>query len=370
MSRYKLRKATNQDNDAINKLYNRITGRKRTLEEYKWEWLDNPAGESERWVIYEESTSEIVGHHGLIPIRFSAWGTTVLAGKTENTMVSPEHRNKFVYLSFEKRMLEEAKKRFDLLFTTAGGGAPGKIRERLGYETMGRWTTYLLYASPRYILGWSVDYLASIDKTALFLLPLLLPLSLLALLGMAAHRAVRTMVDQSVHGIRMVESPTVNEHKEELDRFWQENRKYFGPTPERSGAYLEWRFQRNPHNKFRLFLFYERSELRGYAMIRPGETKTGGRMLSRMEIDDIVAAGNEERLYGCFLKNLLKVAKEFHSGGLKTVESDDALNRALRRARLVPRRDQPKNHPFYAYAHKPGLNLKGWFITEALSEGL
>jgi len=107
MARYKLRKATNQDNEAINQLYNRITGRQRNLKEYNWEWLENPAGESERWVICEGSTGEIVGHHGLIPIRFNHRETTLLAGKTENTMVAPEHRNKFVYLSYEKRMLEK-----------------------------------------------------------------------------------------------------------------------------------------------------------------------------------------------------------------------------------------------------------------------
>jgi len=55
---------------------------------------------------------------------------------------------------------------------------------------------------------------------------------------------------------------------------------------------------------------------------------------------------------------------------LKTVISDDALNRALRKGRFFPWREQAKGHPFYAYAHKPGQSVKGWFITDALSEGL
>jgi hypothetical protein len=369
MSRYNLRKATNQDNVAINQLYNRITGRERTLKEYTWEWLDNPAGESERWVICEESTGEIAGHHGLIPIRFNDRGTTLLAGKTENTMVAPEHRNKFVYLSFEKRMLEEAKQRFDLLFTYAGGEAPGMIRRRLGYESVGQWTMYLLHADRLYVRSLFADRPGSV-KVPLFMRPLAHRMSLCVLPVMQWYRDFRIWGGQYLPGIRMEDGLVFDEHKEELEVFWQENKRHFGPTPERNGAYLEWRFQKNPHNKYRLFLFYEKSKLQGYAIIRSGEPKEGSTALSRMAIDDMVAAKNDQRLYASFLKDLLGKAKNYDSMVLKTVESDDALNRAVRRARLVPRRDQPKKDPFYAYAHKPGHSVKGWFITDALSEGL
>jgi hypothetical protein len=172
----------------------------------------------------------------------------------------------------------------------------------------------------------------------------------------------------------MVKTLRFDEHKEEVDDFWRKNKSHFGPTPERSGAYLEWRFGKNPYNPYQLWLDYEEGQLNGYAVTRLGKVRTRDGVLRRMVIEDLVVAGNDRRLYERFLKELLSDPSECDLGVLRTVESEDALNAALRNRRFFPWRQQPTGEaggaPFYAYAHGSAGPAKGWFVTEALSEGV
>jgi hypothetical protein len=172
----------------------------------------------------------------------------------------------------------------------------------------------------------------------------------------------------------MVKTLRFEEHKEEVEDFWRKNRSHFGPTPERSGEYLEWRFGKNPYNSYQLCLDYEGGRLNGYAVTRPGRVRTGSGVLRRMVIEDLVVAGNDRRLYDRFLKDLLRDPPEYDLGVLRTVGSDDALNGALRSGRFFPWREQAEGEaggaPFYAYAHGSAGPVRGWFVTEALSEGV
>ncbi len=131
------------DEYGIVKLYNKITGRCRTVEQHRWEWLDTPQGNGSIWVITESGSGEIVGHHGLIPIQLDYYGKTLLLGKTENTILHPKYLGTGIYFIHEKRFLQEAVERFDLLYTTFGHGTPGKIRKKLGYKSVGRYLTYI-----------------------------------------------------------------------------------------------------------------------------------------------------------------------------------------------------------------------------------
>lgn len=124
------------DETAINDLYRHVTGRCRSEAAWRWQWMENPAGSSEMWVIEieEHGASRIVGHHGVMPFRATIRGRSLLIGKTENTMVLPEVRHRILYPRFEKRFLAMYRDRFDALFSTRGPAAAIRLRRAMGYR--------------------------------------------------------------------------------------------------------------------------------------------------------------------------------------------------------------------------------------------
>ena len=66
-------------------LYNRITGRCRTVAQHRWEWLCAQEGVDSIWVLLDSDSSEIVGHHGLIPVNMEYFGSALVAGKKQKT---------------------------------------------------------------------------------------------------------------------------------------------------------------------------------------------------------------------------------------------------------------------------------------------
>ena len=114
-----------------------MTGRSRSVEDWKWQWVDNPAGRSEMWLIEEtldDGSARLIGHHGVMPFRATIDGNDCLVGKTENTMVHPDHRSRILYPRFERRFLAAYEPRFAMLFSTTGPAAAIRLRKAMGYE--------------------------------------------------------------------------------------------------------------------------------------------------------------------------------------------------------------------------------------------
>lgn len=148
---YRYRRFQPGDEMEINKLYEETTGRKRTKEAYLWQWMNAPGGRGEIWLIEAESDKKcwkLIGHHGVMPIRFSQRQNELLFGKTENTFVHPDYRRKILYPRFEERFRKEYEQRFHALFSTTGPTAA--IRQRLaqGYELPTTWVTFKWWVKP------------------------------------------------------------------------------------------------------------------------------------------------------------------------------------------------------------------------------
>lgn len=152
-SRYFLRPSELADGAQLNQLYKSVTGLPRTLEAWRWEWHEGPFGSAPSYVIVHRETNAVVGHHGVIPIPLRFNGQSLRGARTENSMIDPAHRGKFMYPAFEAQILAQLIENYDAIFTTAGKGAPGVVRQRLGYVKIGDWHTY----SP----GWSIGYHAA-----------------------------------------------------------------------------------------------------------------------------------------------------------------------------------------------------------------
>lgn len=105
------------------------------------------------WVIEEHNADgpvEIIGHHGVMPFRATIDGEACLVGKTENTMVHPDHRSRILYPRFERRFLAAYEPRFAMLFSTTGPAAAIRLRKAMGYAYRDPMWTDILY---RGVLG-------------------------------------------------------------------------------------------------------------------------------------------------------------------------------------------------------------------------
>jgi hypothetical protein len=229
--RFSYRRYKEGDASAINELYFRVTGRKRTVEQHAWQWLKSPAGESEMWLIeatLDDGSTQLIGHHGVMAEEFSYHGKDIRVGKTENTMVLPEFRQKLLYPRFEKKFLDNYESKFDALFSTMGPAPAIRLREAMGYKSKYEWKTF--YAGVEPILSTAI------------ILGRLFPKErpdLIDLIGSSPN----IQIDGVQFDVIKYEDSSFN-----FDDFWKVAGRKYGITPKRSRANLKWRFWNNPYH--------------------------------------------------------------------------------------------------------------------------
>ena len=327
------RKFTEKDKSELNDSYNRFTGRSRTIEQFEWEWLDTPEGWGSMWLLEDSDTGKIVGHHGLIPIKFSYFGSPILMGKTENTHLHPPYAGKGVYYPFEVKFIEEAKDRFGLLYTTQGSGAPGRVRLKLGYATVGRYAHYIKVTKKSYLDKQLANTIRKRIRNR-FIAALLIGISKAGSVFLMPFFSREGSMDRTVKLERVTNIETV---AEELDKFWEWNKGKFGITADRNSRYLKWRIFDNPNLTYEFFLARRQSDVVGYVI-----TRNAGE--GRGVITDLIASNNDEKVFNTILDGAVSKFREsgIHVIQFLTLSSDNFLNKALRRngfvsSSMVPR---------------------------------
>ena len=324
------RKFTEEDKEELNDSWNRFTGRSRTVTQFEWEWLNTPEGWGSIWVLEGSDSGKIVGCHGLIPIRLSYFGRSILSGKTENTHLHPPYRGKGIYYPFEVKCLQQARARFQLTWTTAGVAEQGRIRLKLGYATVGRYAHYIK-ATKKLNLDRAVANTINKIVDNKFIATLLIGASKLgnAVLMLLFYRKGQT--DQT---IKLERVTSINTVAEELDKFWERNRGKFGITIDRNSRYLKWRIFDNPNLSYEFFLAVRQRQVVGYVITKSSE-KVGVKLGT---IVDLIADDNSEVIFNSILD---RVDSMFRENGIymihfPTLLSGNSLNRALKGNGFVP----------------------------------
>lgn len=234
--KYTYRRYTSGDEDVINDLYRQVTGRQRNHEAFTWQWLETPAGESEIWLIeahLSDGTTKLIGHHGVMALAFSHFGVPLRAGKTENTMVLPEYREKILYPRYEQRFFAEYESKFHVLFSTSGPREAIRVREAMGYEYKHDWKTLHFASEP--VL--SARLLASELAQRWFETD--------TYLGNCVFPDEIMIQGTRVHCFfRRDPAPFFD-----FDGFWQQAGSHYPCTPTRTASYLGWRFWRSPYTR-------------------------------------------------------------------------------------------------------------------------
>lgn len=232
------------DEEKINNLYFQVTGRRRSIDQFRWQWLDAPGGQGEIWLIeYENSNGDLllVGHHGVMPLRFSAGNVNLMFGKTENTMVLPEYRKKILYTRFEQRFLKQYEPRFNATFSTMGPSAAIRLREALGYTAENYWITYdwpLRVGATLDLLAAKVGRNTASSGCKSFTI-------LANTISKIFHKIPKKTQCYPVPLVELTQDQALNSPF--FDTFWDNARLGYSITPRRDKIDLNWRFWSNPY---------------------------------------------------------------------------------------------------------------------------
>lgn len=364
------------DEVGINKLYKLITGRERSDEQYRWEWVHTWCGQGSIWLAFDEDRApddQLIMQYSLIPTPFSVRGESYLAGKTENCMSHPDLRGKGHYFLHEQKYFEEAKKRFQIFFTTTGNvarGAPGAVRRKLGYKAFDSWVnlSFQLNKLPAY----NNNGKSLLGKTWNGILPYIRNIRHCYCSLFIPKQTDPNMIIMEEHQAPLME----------IEQLWEKNKYLYGITVERTSKYLHWRINKNPYFQHKYLLYRQGKSLKGYVIfcILKGNI---------LKIVDIFADDKDERIFKSMLKQLIFWAVENQMDVIQCLTSSKNLflRRVFSSCGFLPRfnisrfmnfykTNLSQRLPFHVFisdsvvnTHPDILNTGDWYMTELVFEG-
>ena len=276
--RFEVRKARLEDIESINRLYLEVAGINRTRSEYMWQWEESPAGIADRWVIVDNNVSKIIGHHGIMPFFFMHKGKTILAGKTENTMVLSKYRKKIIYPVIEKRLLKNYSKKYDIIFSSMGPDSVIRMRKGLGYAVSNKWIRYDI------VLGYKFYFNAVLRKFFL-------------------NKAEQLTLESDNNCEVVHLSGNVKNINTFINNIWSQAHFSYGVTARRFWVDVKWRFFDNPYfNGY--FFVYSDEHVQGYAVL-----KNRGNNIYQLE--DIICAPFDNGKYVKFVNKIIKLISNY-----------------------------------------------------------
>lgn len=353
------------DETAINDLYLRITGRTRTSEQWAWQWQQAPGGTGDIWLIeavHPDGCVELIGHHGIMPVRFTLGPTDLLFGKTENTMVLPEYRKRILYPRYEQRFAARYEPRYHALFSTMGPAEAIRQREALGYTASHSW---MRLEKSSYVWRVFARVLARFPNGC-------------------PERAIKALVRSSPNtklpsGVDILTNREARSNSF-MRNYWKHARNSWGVSPRRDVEDLAWRYWNNPYTEYYAVIVQNLQVGSGVGIAMQGPN-AGHWVLVDFSIEkpcaklfeyalNAVAQGLRKR-FGCKIISFSFTDDSVSGFYMSTVQQafgersvrgqKHAVNRTS--ARYMPRKVTSKG------AAIAGLTLGGWDITGAVFEG-
>ncbi len=272
------------DEKVINDLFNRIFKKSRTLDEWKWKFIDNPSSKDPAlWVTVAENNGKIVGHYASIPIEMKIKDKVALAGQPVDLMIDPSFRSGariFWELNKENKKNNKGISAFAFGFPNENSYEVGK--RFLGYKDLCEMVQLFKRLSYRNAI-----------KRRVKLLPCWI-LNLIDKLSRLFYRltfAVKNLNERA--SVR-----NVDYFDERIDGLWEKAKDRYAIMTIRNLSYLRWRYKNENYTK----IIAERgNELLGYSVIKIEEFKDArvGYLL------DILYKDNIKPILSGTLKHLL-----------------------------------------------------------------
>lgn len=226
-----------------------------TSQEYKlaWHWLHqrNPYSTS-KVLVGVDSQNKIIAHMGMFPLKFVAFGKSLLAGFPEQLMVAESFRQSLLFANLETRFLKEYKgSGVKFVYALVTRSRVLKAHLALGFNGSG---SLPVYARPYNLSRLAEHYVA--NPVMRFLARPVLSI-LESLLRFCWIRKPKTL--NVVQASRFTE---------EWEPFLQEACRGFQYYALRNVGILNWRFADFPGRAYQIYLALENSKPVGYVVLR------------------------------------------------------------------------------------------------------
>lgn len=356
------------DEELINQLYRSVTGRSRTLKQYTWQWLSAPAGIGDIALIHGQDDlgkTKLIGHHGVMPLRFTNRDNDLLFGKVENTMVLSSYRDKILYPRFEKRFKQVYENRYHGLFATMGPESAIRVRHATGYKFPVNWVNFKLATSPlaQIQYPWKIflNQLGNGKNTN----------------GLMNDRFSKEVIEKRMRMSNFLSSVEA-EKTSFFDRFWDQARLNHGIAPRRDKADLSWRFWRNPYKEHYTFVVDDSHQKCGYAIV-----SINPEMSFQAFLEDYAVINPSQANYDELFKSLIVALDKAGVTCLNVLSTTDEVldgtNAVFKKyqfillriwCRLDKVRERPGMPRFITESGiSCGLSDRNWFVTGIVLEG-
>jgi GNAT superfamily N-acetyltransferase len=250
----------------------KVCNMKRTIDEWIWEYRDNPAGQM---IAVEDWQGQIVGHMAWVPTRMKVDTKIVMGSQAVDLVVHPEFRRHGIFLAIGRLLAKEAEKQSNEVTY----GFPNKPAHpgHLKYGWFDVCEVPLLvkpfdlhetdlFESNRFM------QLLSNNKLIGKLIPSTLRTVLVTLSFFSRiFNRVQATNDSENYTIHTVES-----FDNKFDDFWKDVTRDYTIIVCRDKEFLNWRYCKRPTTKYTVFVAEENSRILGYIVMRIDDRKKMG----------------------------------------------------------------------------------------------
>ncbi|MFN3533130.1 MAG: GNAT family N-acetyltransferase [Candidatus Brocadia sp.] len=239
------------DEEGINKLFNRIFHKSRTIEEWNWKFRENPASKDPaEWIVVAERDGKVIGHYASLATEMKYDNRVIKAGQPVDTIIDPSAKAGMKLIGKLYDMHVKHNNGIALL----GFGFPNETaymvgKRFLGYKDLGEMVQLFKRLGLRVSLkrrfpwcpGRIIHLFHHISKVfyrfAIFLR------------GFDTSTVVKS----------------VDAFDERVNRFWNSIKDRYKIMTVRNMSYLNWRYK---SKQYRIFVGEKSEELAGYAVTK------------------------------------------------------------------------------------------------------
>jgi hypothetical protein len=242
------------DEQELNDLYNQVFKRNRTIEQWRWEYLDTPAGPGK--VLLVEEDGKLIAHEAMVPMRFQVLDRDVLSGKIEDAYIAREFRGKKLFGPLTEKCIEISEQAGYLVtFGLTARPVNYQLHVSRGYKHTCSLNAYFAPLRPSEVLADIVRVLRPSATKRMAMKP-----ALKILAARFESRAKKLETEPDRYDIERVAR-----FDGRFDDLWRDFTTGRGIiSVKRSSAFLNWRYIDNPYRKYEVFAASSGGRVVGY----------------------------------------------------------------------------------------------------------
>jgi len=239
-------------------LFERVFGKKMTLDFWKWRFVENPFGEGIIKLLFDNNL--LIGHYAVIPMVVQVKNTSTPAAFSMTTMTHPDYQGQGIFTYLAKETYSEAQKRgFKFVYGFPNQNSYYRFIKKLGWMDFGKMTVL--------------------------------------------YKDFKEGIHFSIRGANNIYE--IKKFTDDIDSLWKKVRQNYQVVVPRTKEFLNWRFINNPEINYKIFSINNDKELLGYIIVKiyKGTKETLGHIVDILSVDEKVAEELLQASYNYFSGN-------------------------------------------------------------------